>query len=264
MSSDYDIEMSLNDTLELDAIIEKTTRASSVVSVKIGESYDLDGFSTHTAVFNPKESGDYKLNVNGQILEIKVINPDSIPTTIIDNFEDGDIITLDSNWDGWKGNTGDIKIQESKVLEGSKTAKFKVTDIGHQIQTEATTATKDNVVFWILADGDTGGASDGNGWYIRFNRNVGTFIGGIEFVDSSGNVNWNGTEVMNSWETNKLYKIRFEWNWSSDSVDIIINGSNLGSYNFKNSVDSLVEIEHRNNTYLNGTRSTYIDNIGLY
>lgn len=43
------------------------------------DSYDLDEFQTKTAVFNPKGSGIYKFNINGQILKIKVIDNNQIP-----------------------------------------------------------------------------------------------------------------------------------------------------------------------------------------
>ena len=188
----------------------------------------------------------------------------AIPDSVVDGFEDGDITTKSADWDGWKGNTGDLTAQQTTVLKGDWTGKFEVTGTGNQIQTERSSGTKNNFVVWAQADGDTGGADDGNAWHMRFNMNVGTYIGDLVFNDSNGNVEWEGTEVLAGWSVDTLYKLRFEWEWANDQVTIIINDTDEGTYGFANSVSELVEFEHRNNTYKNGTRATFIDNVGTY
>lgn len=72
MSSNYDIKMNLDETLELDAIIQNwNAESDDTINVTDGTYYNLSGFQTHTGVFDPQKSGDYTINVNGQELSIK-------------------------------------------------------------------------------------------------------------------------------------------------------------------------------------------------
>jgi hypothetical protein len=107
-----DIKMSVDDTLELDTIIEKSTQAEDIISVTKGTDYDTSGFQTHTSVFNPQSSGDYTINVNGQNLSIKVTGT----RTIIDDFEDGEV----SEWT--HTNNGGISIETNNIYEGAYSA----------------------------------------------------------------------------------------------------------------------------------------------
>lgn len=57
MSSDYDIVMSTDDTLEIDSIIDSwNPKSNSIITEdqKAG-SYNMNGFQTKTAVFDPSD-----------------------------------------------------------------------------------------------------------------------------------------------------------------------------------------------------------------
>lgn len=87
-----DITMSLDDTLELDTIIEESTEALNSVTVADGtegSDFRSDGLQTKTYIFDPINSGIYNLNINNQTLTVKVINSTTIPDTVVDNFEWG-------------------------------------------------------------------------------------------------------------------------------------------------------------------------------
>lgn len=86
-----DITMNVDDTLELDTIIENSSRAKEPITITDGKDYNLSGFQTHTGVFDPQSSGDYTIKINGQKLTIKVNESIKIPNTTIDDFEDGNI-----------------------------------------------------------------------------------------------------------------------------------------------------------------------------
>lgn len=49
-----DITISLDDTLELDAIIKESSSIDNVVSYDSSK-FDLNGIQTHTGIFNPKK-----------------------------------------------------------------------------------------------------------------------------------------------------------------------------------------------------------------
>lgn len=76
MSNNYDIEMSLDDVLEIDTIIQDWNPPSNLVNTTYESSgnadYNLNGLDTKTTVFDPQKSGEYSININGQKLLIKV------------------------------------------------------------------------------------------------------------------------------------------------------------------------------------------------
>jgi hypothetical protein len=117
-----DIEMTTDDTLELDTIIEFSSRAKKPINVTEGSDYNITGFQTHTGVFDPESSGDYTIEVNGQELSIKV-RDNNRPKTL--DFEDQ---TVGSGVpQGWKNiNTGgaSVSVTSSTSYSGSKSIKF--------------------------------------------------------------------------------------------------------------------------------------------
>lgn len=87
MSNNYDVEMTKDETLELDAIISKwDPKSQSTVSVNKGSKYNLNGIQKNTAIFNPKESGVYELNVNDQILKVNVVDQTPIPDSVVSQY----------------------------------------------------------------------------------------------------------------------------------------------------------------------------------
>jgi hypothetical protein len=89
-----DITMSLNDTLEIDAIIQESNKPENIINITDGTEgtdFDLDGIQTHTGIFNRKNSGTYNININGQELTVKVTDPSNVPDKIVDDFEDQDM-----------------------------------------------------------------------------------------------------------------------------------------------------------------------------
>lgn len=81
-----DITMSLDDTLEIDTIIEESSKPLSPVTVTNGidgTDFNSKGINTGTYVFDPISSGTYNLNINGQELTVEVTDPSTIPDTVI-------------------------------------------------------------------------------------------------------------------------------------------------------------------------------------
>lgn len=61
-----DITMSLNDTLELDTIIEESSRASDLVTITDGtegQDFNSNGIRTDTYIFDPINSGTYSIYI---------------------------------------------------------------------------------------------------------------------------------------------------------------------------------------------------------
>lgn len=110
-----DITMSLDDTLELDTIIEESNEPLSSVTVTNGTDgtdFKSTGIKTGTYIFNPISSGTYNLNVNGRELSVEVTDPSNIPDSVVDNFEDGDI-------SDYSGDTGVFSVVQDKTYNGN-------------------------------------------------------------------------------------------------------------------------------------------------
>lgn len=115
MSTNHDIKMFLDDTLELDYIIKDIDPNNSIsINPKDNldsNSYNLSGLETRTGVFDPDKSGEYDISINGQILTVKVIDSNGF-TKPVDNpilwypMDEGEGSTLKDNI----GTVGDATI----------------------------------------------------------------------------------------------------------------------------------------------------------
>lgn len=64
-----DITMSVDDTLELDAVIKEQNDPDNIVEQN-NDKFEISGLTTHTKILNPLESGTYDISVNGQKLTV--------------------------------------------------------------------------------------------------------------------------------------------------------------------------------------------------
>lgn len=80
--------MTTDDTLELDTIIEESSNTNSITKITQGGNHNLNVINTQTEIFDPIDTGVYKLDVNGQKLSIKVTEDSEIPNSIIENFDE--------------------------------------------------------------------------------------------------------------------------------------------------------------------------------
>lgn len=112
-----DITMSLDDTLELDTIIQKSDIALDPVTISSDNNgnYNINGFEKHTGVFDPVDPDIYTIDINGQTLTIKVTDPNNIPDSglLFEGFEEG---SLDSNYGGV---TASSSVQSSTVYKNN-------------------------------------------------------------------------------------------------------------------------------------------------
>lgn len=115
-----DITMRLDDTLELDTIIKEDSSAvnpiGTVTKISDNSTYNnvFDGFQTKTAVFNPPESGEFKIPVNGQELIVKVRDP-APPNRGVSYYEFEQDLT-----DSWSNLNGTI----NNNINYSQTSKY--------------------------------------------------------------------------------------------------------------------------------------------
>lgn len=111
MSSDHDIEMNVDDTLEIDTIIKNSSDATKNMGITSNNNsnYNINGIQTHTGIFDPEEADVYTINVNGKKLKINVVGgipqPDSGLARWTFDYKD----TTDTQAkDVWNSNDGTI------------------------------------------------------------------------------------------------------------------------------------------------------------
>lgn len=125
MSSDYDIEVSLDETIEIDTIIEKWSNANNSIDLNGNESdLNLSGLRKSIGIINPKNPGEYTIKINGQNLKIYVRDPNQIPSSGVARWDmnsgSGDVI---DRWGDHNLNLQDSTFWETSY-EGIKSLKF--------------------------------------------------------------------------------------------------------------------------------------------
>lgn len=212
--ADPSITMSLDDTLELDTIIEESTKASNPIGNIEYEGNDstvhnLENIQTHTSIFNPQKTGNYKIPVNGQEITIKVIGS---KYEIYDDFESNNL----TEWNSLSDAGGNQEIS-SKSLNGEHSAKVYVNSTGSASRLHGRTFDLSNYSQIQLT------------CYTRHEDNSGPYI--VLSPDSTG-FNWIGVHYRYS---NNLFRIedRQKNEFSSKSASL-----NTGDwYEFETIID---------------------------
>jgi len=177
--------------------------------------------------------------------------------SVIFDAEDNDRTTASNDWDGFTGETSGLTNQTGTVISGSRTFEFEVSNASERVITQRSPDTKKNFSVTIRIGSDTGNTNDDV--FMNF-IDSGTQLGNLFFIDGGGNVNWEGSEVLPSWSANKDYAIELDWNFGSDQVDIIINGTNEGTFSLRNSASDFDSFKLFNETQNSGTtRAVYFD-----
>lgn len=109
-----DITVSLNDTLELDALIKEWDDPNNIVE-QDNNIFDVSGMTTHTKVLKPTEPGTYNITINGQKLTVKVLDS----SFLIEGFEQD--LSYYTSHNGASGyyEGGSETITSDKSYEGS-------------------------------------------------------------------------------------------------------------------------------------------------
>lgn len=116
---DQKIKMDVDETLELDYLVEEVSRDAVTIYKEpsgLSESY----YSTDTYVFDPSGTGTFQLDINGQTIEIEVTDiPDSVVVQHYANtWSQGDSIWNDDVGSASVSLTGDF--QDDTLSDGSE------------------------------------------------------------------------------------------------------------------------------------------------
>jgi hypothetical protein len=115
---DQKIKMNVNETLELDYLVEEVSR--DIVTINKSQGSVSDNYiSKEKYIFDPQSTGTYELDINGQIIEIEVTDiPDSGISRWTFDTEDTESGTA---IDSWNSNDGTINGATTGVSGANQT-----------------------------------------------------------------------------------------------------------------------------------------------
>lgn len=244
-----DITMSIDDTLELDAIIEKSNSIKNAITYDSNE-FELTGIQTHTGIFDPNKTGTHSIEINGQTLTVRVVDKGGISDVIKSEnlvswqrFEDGDARDYASDsrnpsisWaDGteydWtiNGATHSSSGGVTDLESGSSSGYFDFNGSNDDLRLSTDYMNKDQdltLTAWIyMADGtSTQSIIDCDA--TRLGIAVGRFETGLHIHKYDGNQNsiGNQTTTENTW-----IHVAATYDSSNNDFTYFENGSNIGS-----------------------------------
>lgn len=233
----YDIEMTTEDTLELDTIIKNDSDATDpITKVETSSSYNLNGFQTKTAVFDPEESGEYDIHINGQILSINVTDASAIPDSetfqgmATGSVPDGFSETWDASGSyAVQSDTGasdDYWVEYSAGSDGRYALlwsdKSELTDQEVLIRQQTTRTDTDTTPSAVIR-GDTRSAGNEHGYVAQVNHKNGK-INILKYVDGNATVEL-ATGTKSELATTSFVWIRFGVEGTNLKVRFWVDGN---------------------------------------
>jgi hypothetical protein len=181
----------------------------------------------------------------------------------VDDFEDGDITTKSSNWDGWNGDTGTLSAQTSTVLSGSYTGEFyeqgsSNSSESREISTSVTNPAKPTEVSLSIQATQSG---DGNDKYIFFISKGGRLNEQLARFSLFGDGTTNATGGSSvSWSGGTTYEIKFtNIDYDAQTLDIIFDGTTISSgVSFTDSPDSIDTLQFRITNWYDVDQTIYL------
>lgn len=162
---------------------------------------------------------------------------------LIDDFEDGDTTISETGWTGWTKERGDsIGVTSTSPLNGSYSGQ--VTANPNRTEMAATadsTRTDTTISFKMRVESDTDGSGDFAGIRVQNSTSSTPIMIQVNRMDASGNfeVNEGGgfTDTGVACDIGTAYTVELtNIDYSTDTFDLLIDGSTVGTYGFQNSL----------------------------
>lgn len=144
----------------------------------------------------------------------------AIPGTVLDDFESGNLNPKNSDWGSWSGDTGASNVQNSVVLEGSRTLEQGTKSIFTTYQNGEINPTRVSCLFRQ----NSRSGSSGNEINIQVRKN-GTAGVEVEF-EQDGSFD----SIAGNWSTQKTYRVIFDnIDWQNHTYDLSIRDTQTAS-----------------------------------
>lgn len=201
-----------------------------------------------------------------------------MPTITIEDWEDGDLTTLSSEWDGWTGDTGNLSNQTTVVLDGNDTGRLAATqsstgsDLVKSVSTTRDRAGQIEQITFSYAV-DAGGDNFDTEFGVYLYDGSGQFAGALHVKTDVSNSNFNakwleGTEsetglgnvIAAGLSYNTRYTATIDIDYSTDSVTVTTNSISHTDTFIRDSIQDIVLKVGVDSTET-GTNELYIDNL---
>jgi hypothetical protein len=231
---DEKIKMNVNETLELDYLVEEVSR--DIVTIDKNPSGLSDHYiSEEKYVFDPSGTGTYKISLKNQVIEIEVTD---IPDSGVSRWTfDDDDTESGTALDSWGNNDGTISGATTGVTGANQTNdtaeaySFDGTgDVINMGQTLGLVDTDHTVAAWVKTGSDSDqhlagrfGSNASERWHYRINEVSGrwSMVFEIDYNDDNEKVAHTGTDLTdNTW-----YHFAGVWDVSNLEVQFYIDGT---------------------------------------
>ena len=183
------------------------------------------------------------------------------PQTInIDDFEDGDIL-------GWSGDTGSFSADNTDPISGDYSIKSEVND--DAVVAESPSVTESSAPIWVSLRIGSKLNEINDGVEITVLYSSSMELGSLRFIDD-GNIEWTGGDGQNTlvtdfWEAGQVYQVKFVPDYNEYTVDVYLNGTQIGSgLTPSRELSGVTYLELLNDTNTGGgSRSVWFDNIAI-
>lgn len=220
--------MSVSRPVRLAALLATVLLVTALPVAAVGTNLAVGSYNSAASDFQTSESLE---NVSVTSFGDGAVEYGSI---IVDDFEDGDITTRADEWDGWAGDTGQLTATTSDVINGTHSGRLTSGSSIASVDTTADDSQTGDFSLWLSIESGSTSVSDNT--QLLF-RDGGTQLGFLEFEDSTQDLIWNGgsAQTIGSWSVGTTYLIEFRWDFPNDQVEIVRNGTSLGTFNLQSS-----------------------------
>jgi len=202
----------------------------------------------------------YQATEDGETVTVDVVEG-VFSDLIIDDFEDNDITVLANDWSGWSGDTGSFSAQQATTISGSYSGEL--SSSGEYVAVNTTRSSDTTSILEIATDVGSDTGDSGDSVQIVIQTVSGDFLLSLSFVDNGAlEESFSGQTILSSWDVGSDYVFRVEPDFDNDEAEIIVNGTNQGTFPFNSTASGWGSIELRNDTGSSGaSRSAFIDDV---
>jgi len=185
----------------------------------------------------------------------------------VDDFESGDTVVENSNYNNWANSSGTFQAQQSVTLSGSFSGELRVDNNNATVSVTRTSGVKAKAVKLLINIGsDTGDSSDKV--EITLRSSGGTTGAVLTLTDgTSGEIeDANGNAATATWEPGTTHTVEFtNIDYANDTYDVVFDGKTIfSSTPFRFSASDFGKFELANETFNSGsTRSVYLDDLEI-
>jgi len=154
---------------------------------------------------------------------------------LIDDFEDGDLVTKSPDWDGWEVINTPVTFENTTEadLEGTRAAKVTNNGAATSIKTSVSDGENIEPITTIIQVQFMDQTGDGGGrYFLRFTEEGGGQTDVIIYFEMDGTVRVDDPDstIYGNWQAGEPYEVRINWEFAGpdDYIDLTVENLNTG------------------------------------